>query len=1343
MAAARTPTDSLTPTQRRAVEARGNVLVMAGAGTGKTKTLVERCLDCLTCEGATLDELLIVTFTEAAAAEMRDRLRRAMEDQVARVPEPAVGRPSFGSTITKSVARCHPERPAGLETCDTADLEVCGTLLVGDDVRSRGGGVRPLNPQPSTLNFWSEQLARFDLAHIGTLHSFCLRLVREHFYELGLDPRLTMLDEGQARQLANETMDEQFAAHYAGEDEFSLAAQNLIQLHGGGRDESICQLVLQLHHYSQTRPDAAGWLAGQREKFSAAEPADWKRWLAEAIGNWRDEWLPVLHGLGAPVSDPARTAGVQASACSGGTLKRELQRAGAVPGVPAANEKAVELAAILSRLPDPNPDPAWRQSAADALAQIIAADEVWPSKRKTVLREPLKDLFAEAKYLQSLAVVKNSNDPLVEDWSWVREQMATLLRLAEEFAAQLAERKRANGVLDFHDLEQFALRLLWDATTGQPTAVAANWRAKLKFVFVDEYQDINAAQDRIIQGLSREGAGANRFLVGDVKQSIYRFRLADPKIFRDYARDWRGDAGQTIPLRENFRSREGLLNLVNSIFRLLMREDIGGVAYDADAELKFGSPETRGALSAAESSGPTAELLLRFKNGRRDSSEDEAAESAGLDDTQREARLVARRVGELVAGRHQVFDGDQQVFRPVLWRDIAILLRSPRGRSEIFAQEFERAGIPLAVARGGFYESAEILDLLSLLQLLDNPLQDVPCLAVLRSPLVGLSLDELAEIRLAAKDKHFWTALVRSRRTEAGGRKPEVPERELSQLAARVPDTSAADWDNPRSGTEVGGGAQAKIAQFLERFSRWRKLAKLVSLSQCLEKVLAETLYADWLRAQPRGAQRAANVSGFLHLAQQFDQFQRQGLFQFLKFIEAQQEAEAEPEVSAAPTEEAVRLMSIHQSKGLEFPVVVLADLSKQFNERDLRGEIIFDGQFGLCPKVKPPQVGRRYPSLPHWLAQRRQKRELRGEELRLLYVALTRARDHLILTASIPEKSWEEKWTLPQPAATRNIAAAKCFADWLALWFARQAPVQKSADPNRSAGEFEHLRWQVMAGEDSEAAPRYGSRGGESETKNGNQQSAIGNQSEPPQVGCYEGLDALRARLEWTYPFQAATRRKAKSSVTALRREAAEEDDEAERIFSQVEPHAQPRRRLARNSKLSAAEVGAAHHKFLQLFDLEKADDLAAEAERLARENQLGADERMALDLPALAAFWHSPLGRKIRAYPADVRRELPFTARFSPRELEQLVEIKAEAGLEQEYVIVQGAADLVVLRPSEIWLVDFKTDEVSPSELPAKLKVYSPQVRLYAAALEKIFARQVTLRALHFLALGKTEEI
>ncbi len=1206
---------SLTAAQQQAIKARGNVLVMAGAGTGKTKTLVARCLDCLERDGAALDELLIVTFTEAAATEMRDRLRRAME----------------------------------------------------------------VKTQDATGNFWSEQLARFDLAPIGTLHGFCLKLVREHFFELGLDPRLAMLDEGEARQLAHETLDEQFAAHYAGEDEFSRAVRELIMVHGGGRDESIRQLVLRLHHYSQARPDAAGWLARQRETFSAVEPADWLRWLLQAIANWRDEWLPVLGAL-------------------------------------SENEKAAELTGILRRLPKDFP----RETAAEILEQVLAADGNWPARRKTVLRKPLEDVFDEAEFLLSLAALNNGTDPLAEDWSWVRGPMAALLRLTAEFAEKFLERKRADAALDFHDLEQFALKLLWDFSTGQPTAVAESWRGKLKFIFVDEYQDINAAQDKIIQGLSRDrecadqsallgdatGRGVasgvlpppsngNRFLVGDVKQSIYRFRLADPQIFRDYARNWRGESGQTIPLSTNFRSREGILKLVNSVFPQIMRPEVGGVDYDQDAALEFGLSSE---FSTAKDQEPCAELLARFKTGRNGNG-DEESEIAGLDDAQCEARLVAWRLKQFVAGQREVFDDQAKAFRPVEWRDLAILLRSPRGKSEIFAKEFERAGIPLSVARGGFYESAEILDLLSLLQLLDNPLQDVPCIAVLRSPLAGLSLDELAEIRLAARNAHFWTAVNRVQSPES----------------------------------KVQGPLAAKVSSFLERFSRWRKMAKQISLSQCLEEILAETFYADWLRAQPRGAQRAANVASFLHLAQSFDQFQRQGLFRFLKFIAAQQEAEAEPEVPAVATENAVRLMSIHQSKGLEFPVVVLADLAKNFNEQDLRGDIIFDADFGLCPKIKPPHAGGRYPSLPHWLAQRRQRRELRGEELRLLYVALTRARDHLILTASVTEKNWQEKWMQPQPVTAQKIAGAKCFADWLALWFSVQNPKPKVPSPAR--GEFENLRWHMVADEESSGDSVRGRR--ENET-----QTVSDDGAEPPDAGGCEGMENLRLRLEWKYPFAAATERKAKSSVTALRREAEELDDEAEPFFA-PRPKSGKRKTEGGKQTLSAAEIGAAHHKFLQHVALDQTGRLTAEADRLVRENYLSADERASLDLNGLAAFWNSALGKKIIVNAANVRRELPFTARFSPVEIAAITGRQPEPGLEQEFVVVQGVADLAVLRPDEIWLVDFKTDGVGTNDLPEKIKIYRPQLQLYAAALEKIFSRAVILRALHFLAVGRTVEL
>jgi ATP-dependent helicase/nuclease subunit A len=1264
--------DGLTPSQRRAVAARGNVLVMAGAGTGKTHTLIARCLHCL-CEEqppASLEEILVVTFSEAAAAEMRRRLREQLEEKLLAAP---------------------------------------------DEPR------------------WAEQLALFDTAHIGTLHGFCLKLVREHFHELGLDPQLAVLDEGEARLLADETLDEELQEHYAGQNELAEAVQKLIQIYGGGRDQAIRQLVLRLHHYAQTRPDADGWLAQQIEKFAPPAPDEWREWLLGGIQAWRDEWLPVLENLSAENEKAAELLEIFSRLGS-------APASGAVRRAPAPNTKAVEKTNG-RQMSSPNANdegvvghtrgacaPQFtRCAAAEILEQIISADGNWPAKRKTALRKPLEKFFEAAVFLHSLAPVKAGRDPLAEDWDWVRGHMSTLLRLTQNFAVRFAARKRDDGVLDFHDLEQFALKLLWNFAMNQPTSVAGRWRRKIRFVFVDEYQDINAAQDKIIQALSRDGKDSNRFLVGDAKQSIYRFRLADPKIFRDYAQNWRGKNGQTISLADNFRSREGLLNFVNSVFEPLMREEIGGVRYDAGARLQFGAPDRRAELSAAKDASPRAELLLRFKKGRNDAESGDESDNddlADLQETEKEARLLALRLKRLVAGKHEIWDADEKRFRPARWRDMAVLLRAPSGKAEIYAKEFQRAGVPLVVERGGFYGSNEILDLLNLLQLLDNPLQDVPAIAVLRSPLVGLSLDELAQIRLAAKDVHFWTALNRWR------------------------DVSSATYQV--SGHETVATTFSKVDNFLKRFLRWRQLARQASLSQCLESVLAETHYAEWLLARPRGAQRRANVERFLGLAQKFDQFQRQGLFRFLKFIEAQREAEVEPEVAAVADENAVRLMSIHQSKGLEFPVVAVADLAKPFNTQDLRGEIIFDETLGLCPRIKSPDTGRRYPSLPHWLAQQHQRREQRGEELRLLYVALTRARDTLILTAAISENKWETLWTKPAAITAQAIVAAKSYADWLGLWFAQYTGGTKAT---ATEGELPHLRWRIADDAELRDDSICRSRGDEAQTKD---------QSETPHVVSYKNtieLDAataerLRAILSWEYPFAAATQRAAKSSVTTLRRQAAEElDNEAEQVFglqfsaNRLTRIAAGRDKLvappARNPKLSAAATGTAHHKFLQRVALENAADVAAlklEANRLEQEKVLSADERAALALEDVAAFWGSEPGRKIRAQAANVRRELAFTARFSPVELAAITGAKSEPGLEDEFVVVQGVADLVVLLPEEIWLADFKTDEITANELPEKKRLYAPQLKLYALALEKIYSRPVTESWLHFLPARKT---
>jgi ATP-dependent helicase/nuclease subunit A len=1198
----------LTEAQRRAIAADGDVLVMAGAGTGKTRTLVERCLARMleTERPVSLDRVLMVTFTEAAAGEMRRRIRTRLE-------ELAAGRP----------------------------------------------GERRL----------TEQLALVETARISTLHSFCLRLVRDHFHELGIDPELVVLGEEQSVLMRVETLDELLRRSYRGEWGDAGTLQELVLEHGRGWDGPVRELVERLHAYTQTLRDPSAWFERELSALGQPVPMHWERWLCEGFVEWRSEWLPALE------TQPAENS--VARLCAG-----LLRGAGDVP---------------------------TRLSIGTAMESVLAADaSEWPSRAKTRMRRRLERFFEESGFLCSVAVCGSGVDPLHEDWQWVRGQLTALLVLTRRFGVEYAAAKRELGAVDFHDLEQFALRLLWERGDEQPTAIARRWRDWFDLVFVDEYQDINEAQDTIMKALGREGPDANRFLVGDVKQSIYRFRLANPRIFRRYEQLW-GSGGanrQVLYLSENFRSHEGILGFVNRCFAALMREEVGGVTCDGTQQLRFGSPDTRESVSLRAGGAPHVELHLLLKGSKEEhvTSGDEAF--AADSDAEIEARQVGLRLRGLKDERFQVWDEAIGACRDVAWRDMAVLLRAPKGKAEAYAKVFESLGLPLVVARGGFYEGTEVTDLLSVLEVLDNPLQDVPLLAVLRSPIVGLSPDELVTIRLEDRSGYLWTALRRYHR------------KNRAAWEARVQEGGAESTPGISGWPRVDG--------FLESMGRWRRRVRRESLSACLEAILDETGYEAWVSQAPRGAQREANVRRLLVLTRQFDQFQRQGLFRFLRFVEAQKEAGVDTEPAWAPPSESIRLLSIHQSKGLEFPIVVLADLGKAFNLSDLSGRIILDEEFGLCPQVQPPGASQRYPSLPYWLARRRQRRENLGEELRLLYVGATRARDLLVLVGTSREKTVRERWKVAEamPVPVQSLISAGSVFDWLGAWL----PFATGhADWTRS-GECAWLRWIVHDAGSAAPPAEMGTAAISTAVQAGESEGDRGELS----------VDWL-GRMTWRYPHEPATREPAKSSVSVLRRRGLAPDEDAWPLAAVT---------MEASGTLTGADRGSAHHRFLEMMPLEIGHDVDAlrfEAERLCREGVLSREEAEVLDYWGVAAFWGSKVGGRIRAQSEHVRRELPFTARFSLKELETLglsgsFEASLWEGRTDEWMVVQGMVDLAVVMPEELWILDYKTDRIGRLGLPEKLSVYRPQLQLYARALARIYRRPVTEKWLHFLEAGET---
>ncbi|HMJ90792.1 MAG TPA: UvrD-helicase domain-containing protein, partial [Candidatus Acidoferrum sp.] len=1178
-----------TESQLAAINADGDVLVTAGAGAGKTSTLVARCVRRLLDPQyhAGLNEILMVTFTDAAAAEMRKRIREALEAELAR------------------------------DGSDMARIE--------------------------------EQLALLDTANISTLHSFCYRLVRQHFYELGIDPELMLLDEAQGAALMDETLDELFKAHYTSRSELGEAVQRLIQNHAGGREQPIRELVLKLHHYTQTQVNPGRWLDEQLAMFQQPEPTQWRAWLLEALKTFCVEWPEVLREQSDnPIAQQ---------------LAAEIEKV--------ANGRSIDVFAPM-------------------LEAIPESSALKPKQR------PPKEFFSEARFLRSLVVKRDGIDPLVQDWDWVRGDMATLLALTQEFARLFGAAKREQGALDFHDLEQFALRLLQDQNTGEPTLLARDYQQQFRFVFVDECQDVNAAQDAIIRSIAecgmrdaesnpnphsvRHSRPGNRFLVGDVKQSIYRFRLADPQIFQRYSNEWkRADSGaRVLSLSENFRSREGLLDFFNAVFAELMDEEIGRVPFDEESKLQFGAREKRSAL-ARKSGDPRVHLHLRIPSREEVTSNGDGDDAAELSGAEHEARIVAHALHELRASGHVIATKEGE--RGVEWHDMAVLLRAPSGKQDIYAREFARQGIPLQVAQADFFSTLEVADLLNALAILDNPLQDVPLIAVLHSPLVGLNEDELAEVRLANRDGGFWSAVNRFHETQR----------------------SSSTW--------------SRIDLFLSRFSKWRRMARDSALSDRLQAILTGTHYLDWLVAHAannaRAEQCVANVRRLLGLAEQFDPFQRHGLPRFLKFVEAQQRVASKEPLAASGN--AVQVISIHRSKGLEYPVVVLPDLGKRFNMADLEANVLLDRRYGLCARIKPPQTGRRYPSLPHWLSGKHERAELLGEEMRLLYVAMTRARDTLLLVGTATPNRVEE-WA-GTGSSSRELLAASSMLAWLGPWFARHAG---SPDWFKADGQNQLFSWRIH---DAETAAPAGT---------------LNVINDVPPFALPPDIETVCTAAAREYPFQLATMETAKTSVSALRRKLSQADEEARPWL---------RRTIAtkREGELSAAEIGTAHHVFLEyaeLSALHNGDSVYTEAQRLVTHGVLRREEAQALNTEALADFWAGEVGRSIASHAAHVSREMPFTARFEAKELRELGLATAPAPAD-EFVIVQGVVDLAVILREEIWLLDFKTDDILQREVSERLERYQPQVRAYAAALERIFNRPVTRMWLHFLALGKTIEV
>ena len=1199
-----------TEDQERAIETNGTVLVLAGAGSGKTGVMVERCLRNLFDPDppADLDEILMVTFTETAAAEMKGRIAEELNR-------------------------------------------------------------RYLQADPSTKRRIKEQLALLDTAYIGTLHSIALRLIREYHHHLQLPPGLRIISQAERAMLVQQALSDTLREHYREESPPNSGVQRWIRQVGNASDRSARQLIAELHQYLQTLPEPQQWLNRQYAFYQPTEPNGWFDWLRRDLQTWIEHWHPALQ---AEESDCANLA----------PCRKTLEA----------------LRQSLSETPFRNFD----------LSPILEADGSWPKGNKTRIRPLFEAFFADTEFLATLLKPDTSPTeelPLQQDWYRCRQWIDHLLQLTQEFGQRFDDLKRRNNFLDFQDIEQFALKLLrspapeepqriqpaesrpFDPTgPAPPSPVACHLQNQFRYLFVDEYQDINRAQHAIIHALVRPGERSNLFLVGDIKQSIYGFRLASPEILQHYEKERPADAGplSVVHLQKNFRSHPRLISFFNDFFTTVAAR-VPGFGYAGGDQL---------APREADPVDETNDRRVEFHLSVPPSPSELSAREF-------EVHAIAQRIRAILDEGTELFDARTGSRQPATYASFAVLLRAVENRTPIFSRIFAQYQIPVQAADSAFFELTEIKDLIALLQTIDNPIDDIPLLTVLRSPFFGFVPNELAVIRLVQKRTRFWQAL------QVFHDQPYGDDSRLKDWRGREPETCETWVSRTRE----------KCARFLTQYERWHLASRTHPPAECLELILAETGYPEYAGRTNEHAR--FRIRQFVNLVREFETNHVPSLAQLVRWLTELQESNHQIEPVKKTGQDAVQLMSVHKSKGLQFPIVILAHLDNRFNLDDLKKSLLLDRDCGPCPLLSLPETFEAYPSLPLWLGRRNRRNQLVEEEARLLYVAMTRAQDRLILSGTATQKKLDESWLdhSARQAAGRPLKPAASWLDWIGPWMSQHTGLNQA-----DRGDRDGIYWNVCR---------------ESDDFQERQQPAAARNESPPLADIEQLLD----RIDRQYPYLAATLQRATASATALN-------------FAHRRPaYPKPQRpdaasKPAKGRTRNAISRGLTYHQLLQLLDPRECtsrDRVQQAAARLVELGSLKDVELETVELDPIVAFWTSEVGTAIRGKEQhQLRRELPFTMRLTIGELTKIgFDFPAGPQTVEEPLIVRGIVDLAVIEPESIWLLDFKSDDLAEEEIPERTDHHSAQLSLYRQALQDIYHRRVTRTWIHFLVPSRTVEL
>ena len=1218
-----------TDDQWKAMYASGqDTLVSAAAGSGKTAVLINRMIEKVvaTDNPINVDELLVVTFTNASAAEMRHRMAEALEKAI---------------------------------------LE---------------------NPASSHLR---RQLSLINKAQISTLHSFCLAIVKQYAYLLEIDPGFRIANEAEVALLRDDVLADVLEAAYDTEDEEKAQAMyRLIDSFTSDRDDQAIEILMsKLYDTSRVHAEPYKWLRSLPEAYQLAEDV--------TIDD-----LALSHYVKLTVKHSLEEAFVLLSEMREITLK---------PDGPAPYAETAEIDfAMITEGIRISREGTWQE-----LHQFFETVK-WSklkSVRKDALANPELQELAKKKREAAKKIINKLKETyfvrtparLLEEIRLMAPTIQTLVELTEIFSEQFKQAKLERGIIDFSDLEHFALQILTVEEDGvlQPSPIALDFKKRFKEVLVDEYQDTNSLQETILQLVkSGDEHNGNLFMVGDVKQSIYRFRLAEPKLFMRKYGDFIEEPEQTgmrIDLNANFRSRKEVLLGTNYVFAQIMGERVGEIEYDEKASLKPAAPY--------DDKDIPVELTILHPPEGETLDEEEQVDSAvteleELKKSQYEARFIIERIQQLMAEGTTVYDTKTKTERPLEYRDIVILMRSMTWSADL-VEEFKHAGIPLyAESSKGYFDALEVMIMLNTLKVIDNPYQDIPLASVLRAPFVGLTENELAKIRLAEPKAPFYDALKQFVRSEGRG---------------------------------VQSTTFEKLQRFMLQFENWRDLARRGSLADLIWKIYLDTHYYEMVGAMPNGRQRQANLRILHDRALMYEKTAFRGLFRFLRFIDRMRTRgdDLGTAKSIGEKDDVVRLVTIHSSKGLEFPVVFVAGMGRPFNKMDFHLPYLFDQDFGLAVKAIDPENRITYTSLPFLAMKEKKELEMRAEEMRVLYVAMTRAKERLILVGSV--KNWEktlEKWTDAQhlpidaPLQEYSRARANSYFDWVGPAVARHrdfallvdAPYKTNDDPSR---------WSVQV-------ISTGTYDYETPLDHEELQEAIAT-SEDQAL-----FEEIQQRFQAQYNYQKSTLKRTKTSVSEIKRiENLQRQEEPEYFFTAPKKQPStiaPRPAFLQEKRMTKAEVGTVVHTIMQHVPqcgFSSVQEVKAFVADLVAKQLLTAAEAKVVPCEKVLQFFTTAIGQRFKQA-KQIRREMPFTI--------------SRVDEDGDAQIIQGIVDCLFQDAKGRWvLLDYKTDKIQShfAQEPALsneiIGRYAVQLRVYSEAIESILQINVNQKVLYLFDIGK----